>query len=95
MSKDLVNGVLIQGEVTFKVMVNTLVDMDTYEDEDRLKDFILEKAVDSLDGSDDEVEIINEVDVTLTEKTFDNHVDTLLSEEDWTEIIQEKRLYTK
>lgn len=95
MNKNLVNGVLVQGEVTFTVRIDTLVDLDTYENEDKLNNFLVEKAVVQLDGSDDEVEIINTVDVILTEKTFDNHVDTLLSDEDWTEIIKEKRLYIK
>ena len=95
MSNDLVlvNGILVQGEVTFTISVDTLVDMDTYRN--RLKEFILDKALDLLDSSDDEVEIINEVNVTLSEETFNWFVGNSLSDKDWSKIIQEKRKYIK
>jgi len=95
MSMNLKSGVLVQGEVTLKILVDTLVDVNTYADEDRLKDFLLDMALKELDGSDEEVEVINDVDVILTKETFDEFERCLLSEDDWSKIIQEKRKYLK
>lgn len=91
----LVKGVLIQAEVTFTVSIDTLVDMETFNDEDSLKQTIIDMAVYELDSSEDEVEILNEVDVILTDQTFNNYNSGTLGSEEWTEIIQEKRLYIK
>ena len=93
MSNKTKQGVLVQAEVTFTVMVDTLVDPNIYKDEERLNDFLVEKAIEEMNSSDDEVEIVNEVDVTLTKETYDKYKFAMLSNEDWTEIIKEKRQF--
>jgi len=89
----LVKGVLVQGLVTFTVSIDTLVDVEAFDDEDRLKDLFTDMAIYEMDSSETEVEIINTVDVILTEETFNSHNSGTLGSEEWTEIIKEKRLY--
>ena len=89
----LVKGVLIQGEVTFTISIDTLVDMEVFNDEDSLKDLLTDMAIHQLDSSETEVEIMNAVDVILTDETFETYNRDILGSDEWMEIITEKRLY--
>ena len=94
MANNLIKGVLIQAEVNFTVMVDTYVDMDTYEDENRLKEALIELAHDCLDNSEEDVDFINERDVVVDIKTAEKYKLTMIGEE-WKEIIAESKLNEK
>jgi len=69
MASNTVSGVLIQAEVNFTVMVDTFVDLETYEDEDKLKERLIELVYENLDSSDEDVDYINERDVIVSVDT--------------------------
>ena len=88
MASNTVSGVLIQAEVNFTVMVDTYVDLETYEDEDKLKEKLIELAHENLDSSDEDVDFINERDVVVSIDTALKYNLTMIRDE-WKDIIVE------
>jgi len=90
MASNTVSGVLIQAEVNFTVMVDTFVDLETYEDEDKLKERLIELAHENLDSSDEYVDYINERDVIVSVDTALKYNLTMIRDE-WKDIIAESK----
>lgn len=88
MASSTVSGVLIQAEVNFTVRVDTYVDLNTYEDEQKLRDKLIELAQENLDNSDEDVDFIDERDVTVSIDTAQKYSLTLIGD-DWKDIIAE------
>lgn len=83
--------VLIQGTVKFEVDISVLVDPDTANNEFRLDDLLVDKAFKCIDGSSDEVEVINEVDVLISPDTTEKHLYKVISDDDWKNIVAESK----
>lgn len=79
---------LIQGEVVFKVYVDVLVDEELYDDYEKLKEFMIDKALE-VDFDNEEVDCLNEVDVLLTEKTANKYQNEFVNNDEWNLIIEE------
>ena len=90
MASNTVSGVLIQAEVNFTVMVDTFVDLETYEDEDKLKERLIELVYENLDSSDEDVDYINERDVIVSVDTALKYNLTMIRDE-WKDIIAESK----
>jgi len=90
MASNTVKGVLLQAEVNFTVMVDTYVDLDIYNDEDRLKEKLIELAHENLDNSDEDVDFINERDVIVSIDTAQKYSLKLVGDE-WKDIIAESK----
>ncbi|MPM67860.1 hypothetical protein SDC9_114785 [bioreactor metagenome] len=81
--------VLIEGEVTFKIRVATLVNEEIAKDEERAKAILEDLGYKDLDCfSECEVDYDNEVPVLLNEETCSKYFNDNLSRDTWKEIIQ-------
>ena len=81
---------LIQGEVVFKVYVDVLVDEELYDDYEKLKEFMIDKALE-FDFENEEVDYLNEVDVLLTEKTANKYQNEFVNDDEWNLILEESQ----
>lgn len=88
MASNTVSGVLIQAEVNFTVMVDTFVDWKTYNDEEKLRERLIELAQKNLDNSVEDVDFINERDVVVSIDTATKYDLTMIGD-GWKDIIAE------
>ena len=88
MASNTVSGVLIQAEVNFTVMVDTFVDWKTYNDEEKLREKLIELAQKNLDNSVEDVDFINERNVVVSIDTATKYDLTMIGDV-WKDIIAE------
>ena len=88
LASNTVSGVLIQAEVNFTVMVDTFVDWKTYNDEEKLREKLIELAQKNLDNSVEDVDFINERNVVVSIDTATKYDLTMIGDV-WKDIIAE------
>lgn len=88
----MVNMVLVEGEVTYTLRVATLVDEETAQDEERVKE-LLEALGDEQWSScaDTEVEYDNEVPVLMDKETAEEYVEENVGNDTWKKIVQRSK----
>lgn len=80
---------LIQSEVAFKVYIDVLVNEDLYNDYDKLRKFIVNKALEYDFNDNEEIDHFNEVEVLLTEKTANKYQNESVDNDEWNLILEE------
>jgi hypothetical protein len=80
--------VLIEGEVTYKIKVKTLVDEETAQDGDKMKELFENLSYKDIDCFEEcEVKYINEVPVSIDDELSDKYMEDNLGSSAYNEII--------
>jgi hypothetical protein len=83
---------LVQGDVTFTINVCTLIPADKENDEDYVKELLVDRAYKDLSsGGDEDVEYNNSVLVTVSEETAKEYEFSSICDFEWKAIVEESK----
>lgn len=84
--------VLVEGEVTYKIKITTLVDEETAQDEDRMKDIFENLGYKDIEYFGEcEVKYTNEIPVTIDEELCEKYAEDNLGSNAYNEIINRSK----